>query len=84
MRTCLLALCLLTATTCAGKNPAGPRVGLDERFTISVNQSATLETPRLEIMFVGVTGDSRCPADVVCIQGEMPSRVCVSQEEDHL
>ena len=28
-----------------------------------------LEEPALSIRFDGVTGDSRCPADAICIQG---------------
>jgi hypothetical protein len=60
----LLALSLSAACT-----PTGPTPSLNESFVLAPGETATLESVELRIRFVSVTGDSRCPADVVCIQG---------------
>ncbi len=49
--------------------PNRPSVTLNERFTLAVGETATLDTPRVRLEFVEVSGDSRCPADAICIQG---------------
>ena len=67
MRLFLAVLCLLTATDC--NNPVGPTVSLNEQFTLTRGETALIQGTGVRIQFVGVTGDSRCPADVVCIQG---------------
>jgi hypothetical protein len=61
-------VCLLGVTACDGL-PSGPTVDLDEQFTLAVGETATLDTPRVRLEFVEVSGDSRCPADAICIQG---------------
>ena len=33
------------------------------------DETAILESRSVQMRFVGVTGDSRCPTDVVCVQG---------------
>ena len=55
-------------TACDG-GPSGPTVDLNERFTLSVGDTATVDAPRVRLEFVEVSGDSRCPADALCIQG---------------
>jgi hypothetical protein len=42
---------------------------LNERFILAPGQTAVVEDADLRVQFVNVTGDSRCPADAVCIQG---------------
>jgi hypothetical protein len=69
MRRILLLFCLLAGTACAGKGPIGPTVPLDEQFTLAPGEVASIRDTALQVQFVDVTGDSRCPADVVCIQG---------------
>lgn len=69
MRPVLIALCLLAATGCDEKSPTGPPVPLNERFTLAPGQVAVVERVDLVVQFVRVSGDSRCPADAVCIQG---------------
>ena len=61
-------VCLLGVTACDG-GPSGPTVDLNERFTVAVGDTATLDSPRVRLEFVEVSGDSRCPADALCIQG---------------
>lgn len=65
----LLLFCLLLATACDEKSPAAPSVPLNERFTLAPGQSAAVEEAGFIVEFRRVTGDSRCPADAVCIQG---------------
>ena len=69
MRINYVVLCLLLATGCAEKTVVGPTARLEERFTIEAGQTATIEPASVKVLFMGVTGDSRCPADVVFIQG---------------
>jgi hypothetical protein len=69
MRAALVVLCLLSATSCDESSPAGPTVGLDQRFTLSLGEVAAVRDVAVNVQFVEVTGDSRCPTDVVCIQG---------------
>jgi hypothetical protein len=43
--------------------------GLDENFTLAPGDRATVSGTSTTIKFLRVEGDSRCPADAVCIQG---------------
>jgi len=69
MRTTALLFCLLCVTNCAENSPTAPSVPLNDHFTLSPGQSAVVDGRDLRIEFVRVTGDSRCPADALCIQG---------------
>jgi hypothetical protein len=69
MRMFLAVLCLLAITACDEQNPVGPTVGMNERFTLAPGEVATVRDVNLNVQFVEVTGDSRCPADAICIQG---------------
>jgi hypothetical protein len=61
--------CLLLATACDEKNAVAPTVPLNQRFTLAPGESATIENTSVQIEFMRVSGDSRCPADAICIQG---------------
>ena len=69
MRRLLIAFCLLLATACDEKSATGPTVALSERFTLTAGQVALVDRTGTRIEFVRVSGDSRCPADALCIQG---------------
>jgi hypothetical protein len=69
MRPLVMGVCLLAVTACAERQPVGPTVGANERFTLAPNEVANVRDFDLNVQFVNVTGDSRCPADAVCIQG---------------
>lgn len=69
MRLFLAILCLLAATGCDEKSPTGPTVPLNEQFTLTRGQAAVIQGTGARIQFVAVEGDSRCPADAVCIWG---------------
>lgn len=69
MRVFVLILCLVAATACDEKSPAAPTVPLNQRFTLGPGERVAVEGAGFVVEFRGVTGDSRCPADAVCIQG---------------
>ncbi len=69
MRAASLFICLLCVTGCDEKSPTGPTVALNERFTLAMGEVAAVNNTNLRLEFVRVTGDSRCPADAICIQG---------------
>jgi hypothetical protein len=69
MRAPVLVFCLLAATACDEKSPVGPTIPLNQRFTLGRGEAAGVETTEVRVQFMAVTGDSRCPADAVCIQG---------------
>ena len=68
MRRAAIVLCLLAATAC-DESPTGPTVSLDARFTLAPGDTASVQGRGIRLRFEGVTGDSRCPADAICIQG---------------
>ena len=59
----------LVILTVCNAGPTAPTVGLGEEFVLAPGELAQVESPRLSVRFVEVTGDSRCPVDVLCIQG---------------
>ena len=69
MRRLLVLFCLLLATACDEKSPTGPTVPLNDRFTLAPGEAARVDDAGVRVQFVEVTGDSRCPADAICIQG---------------
>ena len=64
----VIVLCLLAATAC-DENLVGPTVSLNQRFTLAPGETAVIDSTTLRVQFLRVSGDSRCPADAVCIQG---------------
>jgi hypothetical protein len=68
MRRVLGSLCLLLVAACGDDPGSGPSVPFTPRFTLAPGQFTTL-SPGTTFRFVEVTGDSRCPADAVCILG---------------
>jgi hypothetical protein len=62
-------LILLVCLTLAQCSPTGPTVHIDEEFVLARGETATLADSGMRVKFVGVDGDSRCPADAFCIQG---------------
>ena len=69
MRAILAFFCLLAVTGCDEKAPGRPTVPIDQQFTLAPGETAVIESTGLRLQFLRVTGDSRCPADAVCIQG---------------
>lgn len=61
--------CLLLMTACEEQTPSGPSVPLNQEFTLAPGETARIQDTSARVQFLRVSGDSRCPADVVCIQG---------------
>jgi hypothetical protein len=61
--------CLLLTTACDEKTPSSPSVPLNQEFTLAPGQAVRVDDSAVQIQFVRVSGDSRCPADAFCIQG---------------
>jgi|SRR5437867_525842 len=49
--------------------PSGPTARLNQDFALAPGETARIAEWNVSIRFVGVQGDSRCPADAVCILG---------------
>jgi hypothetical protein len=64
----LTLFCLLGATACT-QSPTAPTVPLQSRFILAPGESRVIADTPLTVRFNEVTGDSRCPADAICIQG---------------
>ncbi len=69
MRAILLIFCLLAGTACDEKAPTGPTVPTNQQFTLAPGETAAIDTTPVRVQFMRVMGDSRCPADAICIQG---------------
>lgn len=48
-------------------SPGVKRVNLDREFTLAIGESAGIEDQNMEITFLQVLEDSRCPRNVTCI-----------------
>jgi hypothetical protein len=68
MRLFTLFVCLLAVTGCDEQVPLAPSVARGDEFTLAPGETATIRGASLDVQFTGVPADSRCPADVVCIQ----------------
>ena len=68
MRAVSLISCLVLVAGCRG-SPTGPTVPLNSEFVLAPGRAALIDGASMTIKFNGVTGDSRCPADAVCVWG---------------
>jgi hypothetical protein len=59
----------IALTACAADTPTRPQVPIDARVVLAPGETADIEAAGIRIGFQGVLGDSRCPADAVCILG---------------
>jgi len=69
MRALVAVVCLLAVAGCDEKAPTGPSVGFDQQIILAPGDVMTVESTDVRLQFVDVVGDSRCPADALCIQG---------------
>jgi hypothetical protein len=44
-------------------------VSIDTQFTLAPGETASVRGRSVKLRFESVTGDSRCPADAICIMG---------------
>lgn len=68
MRSLPLLFCLLFVTAC-DESLTGPSVPLNTEFELAPGSSAVVDEVSLSVRFNRVSGDSRCPADAICITG---------------
>jgi len=72
----VVALALLSAALAQAQESVAAEI--DAPFELEMGQQAFIESENVTITFVEVTGDSRCPSDVVCIwQGQAMVTVAV-------
>ena len=64
----LLIVVLLLPVISLACSSEGVTASLGEQFTLPAGKSAVITGESLKIKFVEVTGDSRCPTGVQCIQ----------------
>jgi hypothetical protein len=69
VRTVVLFLAVALASACGARTPSGPPAPVDERIVLAPGESSAIPEASISLRFDRVTGDSRCPADAVCIQG---------------
>ena len=72
------ALVLFAAglTACVASRPAAPSGPIDARVVLAPGETADIAPANIRVRFQGVLSDSRCPADVLCIQqGEAIVRI---------
>jgi hypothetical protein len=66
----VIVLCsVVLMTACDQTSPTGPTVPINSEFVLAPGESAVIAGADISIRFLGVEGDSRCPADAFCIQG---------------
>ncbi|MGE3510056.1 MAG: hypothetical protein AB7N65_14370 [Vicinamibacterales bacterium] len=63
-----IAVLSVLSAGCAD-NPTAPTASLNEAFVLGVGDVVRIEDQQFSIRFDGVAGDSRCPADALCILG---------------
>lgn len=68
VRSLALGLSLALVSAC-DESFTGPTVPLDRSFTLAPGETAGIERAGVRVQFNGVEGDSRCPADAVCVWG---------------
>jgi hypothetical protein len=67
MRFYSAVFCLLAVTACS-KSPAAPSP-VSREVVLAPGQTAGVTEAGITLRFDGVSGDSRCPIDAICIQG---------------
>jgi hypothetical protein len=68
MRIASFFFCLLLMTGC-NQAQTSPTAPVDAEFTLAPGEARRIEGEQLTVKFVGVSGDSRCPADAICVLG---------------
>src|SRR5258705_5227122 len=65
----LVFVLLMAQAACATNSPTGPAGPVNAQLVLAPGGTAQIAGTSLQLRFHGVIGDSRCPADAVCIQG---------------
>ena len=51
------------------ESPTGPTIPLNRDFELGMGESAVIDEVSIGVTFKGVSNDSRCPGDALCILG---------------
>jgi uncharacterized lipoprotein YajG len=74
-------VCLLFAVALAACGRDGSAATLSAPIQLAPGQSAVYDAENLEVKFVGIDSDSRCPSDVACVwAGEVIVRLTVRKD----
>lgn len=77
----LVAGLVLSAVALAGCGREGATANLDEPIQLAPGQSAVVAAANLEVTFVELISDSRCPTDTTCIwQGTVSVRLAIRSD----
>ena len=68
MRRFALFVGFAVLSACGSDSPTAP-APIDRNVTLAPGQTTAIEGASLSVRFENVTGDSRCPADAICITG---------------
>jgi hypothetical protein len=69
---------LLAAPACERQSPAAPGLPFSRQVTLAPGQAVSIDEASLSLRFVGVIGDSRCPATGICVwAGNAVARVLI-------
>ena len=68
MRRFALSVGFVAMVACGSDSPTAP-TPINQNVTLAPGQTAAIEGVSLSVRFENVTGDSRCPADAICITG---------------
>ncbi len=68
MRRAVLLTCVILAPAC-GHSPSAPAQPVNVLVVLAPGQSTAIGATSTQIRFDRVTGDSRCPADAMCVLG---------------
>jgi hypothetical protein len=80
MRRTALAICLLSATACLSNGPSSPSP-VDRQVVLAPGEAAVASG--LNVRFLRVLEDSRCPADALCVWiGDAVVRIDISAGQD--
>jgi hypothetical protein len=69
MRALVLLVSVALLPSCGGGNLVRPTGPVDRQLVLAPGETGSVSEASLSIRFDGVFGDSRCPADVLCILG---------------
>jgi hypothetical protein len=65
----LTAPVFILLAACAQDSPVAPNGPVNAQLVLAPGQTGAVPATSIQLRFVGVSGDSRCPADALCIQG---------------
>jgi hypothetical protein len=73
---CLVSILLAVALAGCGRD--GSAATLDAPIQLAPGESAVFKVEKLEVTFVAIVSDSRCPSDVTCVwAGELVVRLAI-------